>query len=156
VSRNEIGRTCPHVPGVSSSRALGQSASHHPLPGTSFPANGQANVYAFYVSFWVISIAPLRQQRTPLGRRRARTGRPRRQTFSCRQKSLQAATPSPGGFMVRPCLSEAAELWLQLYAEMVKLLATFVGNSWELPRNRTTFFAAALGLGWICDLSKMC
>jgi hypothetical protein len=58
--------------------------------------------------------------------------------------------------MVRPCLSEAAELWLQLYAEMVKLLATFVGNSWELPRNRTTFFAAALGLGWICDLSKMC
>jgi hypothetical protein len=64
VSRNEIGRTCPHVPGVSSSRALGQSASHHPLPGTSFPANGQANVYAFYVSFWVISIAPLREQRT--------------------------------------------------------------------------------------------
>jgi hypothetical protein len=44
-------------------------------------------------------------------------------------------------------VSEIGELWLQLYicaAEMMKLLATFVG---ELPRNRTTFFDVALGLG---------
>jgi hypothetical protein len=92
--------------------------------------------------------------RMPPGRRRARTGRPRGQTFflpakisTGRDAIARRHDRARRGASWSDRVSEIGELWLQLYicaAEMMKLLATFVG---ELPRNRTTFFDVALGLG---------